>query len=103
MSSVSFVTARSSQQKKSKSSTPRGLEASYEVLGGDSSSHSDAAISDVEEEQQLANVNGEEVRANVEVFLKKNIVQSAVAGVAFLMSVVGIWGDGLGQQTIVIA
>ncbi|CCC11052.1 unnamed protein product [Sordaria macrospora k-hell] len=98
MSSVSFVTARSSQQKK-KSSTPRGLEASYEVLG-DSASHSEAT-SDVEEE--LANVNGEEVRANVEVFLKKNIVQSAVAGVAFLMSVVGIWGDGLGRQTIVIA
>ena len=39
MSSVSFVTARSSQQKK-KSSTPRGLEASYEVLGDPS--HSEA-------------------------------------------------------------
>ncbi|KAJ4363818.1 hypothetical protein N0V85_009310 [Neurospora sp. IMI 360204] len=98
MSSVSFVTARSSQQKK-KTSTPRGLEASYEVLGDPS--HSESGEEDVEEE--LANVNGEEVRANVEVFLKKNIVQSAVAGVAFLMSVVGIWGDGLGQRTIVIA
>ncbi|KAK3338152.1 hypothetical protein B0H65DRAFT_313391 [Neurospora tetraspora] len=98
MSSVSFVTARSSQQKK-KTSTPRGLEASYEVLGDPS--HSESGSEDVEEE--LANVNGEEVRANVEVFLKKNIVQSAVAGVAFLMSVVGIWGDGLGQRTIVIA
>ncbi|KAK3398450.1 hypothetical protein B0T20DRAFT_208749 [Sordaria brevicollis] len=100
MSSVSFVTARSSQQKK-KTSTPRGLEASYEVLGDPSHSEATSGSEDVEEE--LANVNGEEVRANVEVFLKKNIVQSAVAGVAFLMSVVGIWGDGLGQQTIVIA
>ncbi|EGO59576.1 hypothetical protein NEUTE1DRAFT_116569 [Neurospora tetrasperma FGSC 2508] len=100
MSSVSFVTARSSQQKK-KSSTPRGLEASYEVLGDPSHSEATSGSEDVEEE--LANVNGEEVRANVEVFLKKNIVQSVVAGVAFLMSVVGIWGDGLGQQIIVIA
>ncbi|KAK3503153.1 hypothetical protein B0T13DRAFT_509867 [Neurospora crassa] len=100
MSSVSFVTARSSQQKK-KSSTPRGLEASYEVLGDPSHSEATSGSEDVEEE--LANVNGEEVRANVEVFLKKNIVQSVVAGVAFLMSVVGIWGDGLGQQIVVIA
>ncbi|KAK1780067.1 hypothetical protein QBC45DRAFT_116671 [Copromyces sp. CBS 386.78] len=100
MSSVSFVTARSSQQQKKKSSTPRGLEASYEVLGDPSHSEATSGSEDVEE--GLANVNGEEVRANVEVFLKKNIVQSAVAGVAFLMSVVGIWGDGLGPQTIVI-
>lgn len=39
-------------------------------------------------------INGEEVRGEVEGFLKKQAVSTAVAGLGFLMAVVGIWGDG---------
>lgn len=69
------------------------MEASYEVLPVGSDAHSEGSAEDVEPEE--AEVNGEEVRAEVEGFLKQQIVRSAVAGLAFLMSVVGIWGDGV--------
>ncbi|KAK0715610.1 hypothetical protein B0H67DRAFT_601121 [Lasiosphaeris hirsuta] len=87
----------------------RAMEASYEVLGAGSDAHSEGAGSasgeelDVEEEH--ASVNGEEVRVKVEEFLKKQIVQSAVAGLGFLLAVVGIWGDGVAPvfaQSVVI-
>jgi len=72
------------------------MEASYEVLGSDAHSEGAGSASgedlDVIEEEQ---VNGEEVRAKVEVFLKKQVIQSAVTGLGFLLAVVGIWGDGV--------
>jgi len=72
------------------------MEASYEVVGaGDS--HSDGAASEDMEPEEEARLNGEEVRGELEHFLKKQILQTAVAGLGFLMAVVGIWGDGTVQ------
>lgn len=65
------------------------MEASYEVLGSDA--HSEGT--DVGGEEEV--VNGEEVRARVQMFLKKQVVQTAVTAVGFVVAVVGIWGDGL--------
>lgn len=82
------------------------MEASYEVLGSDV--HSEGAGSASGEEHDEAgdeHVNGEEVRVRVESFLKRQLVQTGVAGVGFLLAVVGIWGDGVApaaSQAIVI-
>lgn len=78
------------------------MEASYEVLGAGSDGHSEGAGSgsgeEVEGEAERAeHMNGEEVRTKVEAFLKKQMVQTAVNGLGFLMAVVGIWGDGASQ------
>ena len=77
------------------------MEASYEVVGGTSSdSHSDGAASeDLErdDEAATASLNGEEVRGEVEYFLRRQVAQTAVAGAAFVMAIVGIWGDGAAQ------
>lgn len=77
------------------------MEMSYDVIGSDA--HSEATLdsaSDRSVEDDTAatpassdNVNGEEVRGEVEGFLKKQAVSTAVAGLGFLMAVVGIWGD----------
>lgn len=86
------------------------MEASYEVLGGgglDAHSEGEGTASgeEMEGEEAEADVNGEEVRAGVEAFLKKQIVRGAVAGLGFLLSVVGVWGDGVapvhGQAVII--
>jgi autophagy-related protein 33 len=85
------------------------MEASYEVLGsGGSDAHSEGSNGEeveAEERREEGSVNGEEVRADVEAFLKKQIVRSALAGLGFLLSVVGIWGDGVTPvygQTVVV-
>lgn len=71
------------------------MEASYEMLGADAHSEGSVEASGEElEGEESGAVNGEEVRAEVETFLKKQIVRSAFAGLGFLLSVVGIWGDG---------
>ena len=67
------------------------MEASYEVLGG-FDAHSEGSAEELEEE---VDVNGEQVRAQVEVFLQKQIVRGALSGLGFLLTVVGIWGDGI--------
>ncbi|KAF5517553.1 Autophagy-related protein 33 [Colletotrichum aenigma] len=84
------------------------MEASYEVLGD---THSDAA-SDGEAAAAAAfaeeeeNFNGEEIRVVVDGFRKTQIVQTAIASVGFLMSVIGIWGDGAIQvfqtETVIV-
>lgn len=61
----------------------RGVESSYELLGD---SHSEAS----EEEE----VNGEEVRAEMEEFRFSQAVRTGVSFVGFGMAVLGIWGDG---------
>lgn len=81
------------------------MEASYEVLGD---SHSEGAGSeDTNEPEEEAHMNGEDVRGEVEVFLKRQVVQTTMAGLGFLMAVVGIWGDGavrvFQSETFVIA
>lgn len=64
------------------------MEASYEVLGD---SHSDG---DLPSESELEDVNGEEVRANVEGAARAYLVKTGFAAAAFVLSVVGLWGDG---------
>lgn len=79
--------AAAAQDKKERAAAARArMEASYEVLGSDA--HSEGA-----DEEEM--VNGEEVRARVQMFLKKQVVQTAVTAVGFVVAVVGIWGDGL--------
>lgn len=56
----------------------RQMEASYEVVGGE-----------VEEEE-----NGEEVREMITGFMKSQVLRTGIAAAGFVMSVVGIWGDG---------
>lgn len=75
------------------------MEASYEVLGD---AHSDGTVSgeEVEEDQaaqQQQQQNGEEVRAQVETFLKERLVQTSLAALSFAISIVGIWGDGASE------
>ncbi len=84
------------------------MEASYEVLGSAtagsvsggsvSDSHSDGGATSDDTagpgSSGSAAINGEEVRAAVEVFLKRQIVRTAVSGLAFAMAIVGLWGDG---------
>ena len=103
------------------------MEASYEVLGSTtagsvsggsvSDSHSDGGAGSDEADAGAgaagaaggnATVNGEEVRASVEVFLKRQIARTVVSGMAFAMAVVGLWGDGarrvpVWHETIVVA
>lgn len=72
------------------------MEASYEVLGaGGSDVHSEGSVGEEADSEDVAEVNGEEVRAEVEDFLKKQLVRGALAGLGFVLSVVGIWGDGV--------
>lgn len=74
------------------------MEASYDVIGSDA--HSEATLDSASDRSieddgaAAADVNGEEVRGEVEAFLKKQVVSAATAGLGFLMAVVGIWGDG---------
>ncbi|CAK7217192.1 hypothetical protein SCUCBS95973_003060 [Sporothrix curviconia] len=91
----------------SASSSHAHMEASYEVLGSTtagsvsggsvSDSHSDGGAGSDETEAAAggnAAVNGEEVRASVETFLKRQIARTVVSGVAFAVAIVGLWGDG---------
>lgn len=41
-----------------------------------------------------AAINGEEVRAGMEQFQIAQAVRAGISGLGFLMSVVGLWGDG---------
>lgn len=80
------------------------MEMSYDMINSDA--HSEATLDSasdrsLEEDSAAAtpgsdpnNVNGEEVRGEVEGFLKKQVVSTAVAGLGFVMAVIGIWGDG---------
>lgn len=64
------------------------MDASYEVLGD---SHSEGTSASDEGEED---VNGEELRIAIEGFKFNQSVRFALAGLAFAMSLVGIWGDG---------
>ncbi|KAG0650658.1 Autophagy-related 33 [Hyphodiscus hymeniophilus] len=74
----------------------RQMDASYEVLGHDSNSEGTMSGEELEEE-----VNGEEVRQQMEGFKMSQMIRTAVAGLGFAMSVVGIWGDGAADVVIV--
>ncbi|KAI1872848.1 hypothetical protein JX265_004776 [Neoarthrinium moseri] len=79
------------------------MEASYEVLGDSHSEEGSAGLSGEELDEEI---NGEEIRGEVELFVKNQLVQTAMAGIGFMMAVVGIWGDGIydlaGSETLVI-
>lgn len=97
---------RRDQQQQRAAAAARRMEMSYDMIGSDV--HSEATLDSasdrsVEDDSAAAaaahpaspdNVNGEEVRGEVEGFLKKQAVSTAVAGLGFAMAVVGIWGDG---------
>ncbi|KAI1184855.1 hypothetical protein F5B17DRAFT_410415, partial [Nemania serpens] len=68
----------------------RRMVASYEVLGD---SHVEEADNDLVDEE----INGEEVRSDVEVFIRDQLVRTVVAGLGFAVAVLGIWGDGAHQ------
>lgn len=94
---VSSSHRQSSAARKDRSAARR-MEASYDVIGSDA--HSEATLDSASDRSieddgaAAADVNGEEVRGEVEAFLKKQVVSAATAGLGFLMAVVGIWGDG---------
>jgi autophagy-related protein 33 len=73
----------------------RNLEASYEVLGD---AHSEPAS-----EEDLDDVNGEEVRAEVEGLVRAYAVRTGLAALGFAMAVVGIWGDGAPQAVVYVS
>ncbi|KAI1143576.1 hypothetical protein F5Y05DRAFT_157826 [Hypoxylon sp. FL0543] len=85
-------------QARKEKQTARGMEASYEVLGD---AHSDEGVSGEELEEDI---NGEEVRSEVEFFVRNQLIQTAISGIGFMMAVVGIWGDGAVSvaETIVV-
>ena len=71
------------------------MEASYEVLGD---VHSEPAS-----EEEIDDVNGEEVRVEVESLARRYMVQTGLAALGFAMSVVGIWGDGSPQAVVYVS
>lgn len=77
------------------------MEMSYDMVGSDIhnegtfDSASDKSIEDDAAANTTSdNVNGEEVRGEVEVYLKRQATRTAVAGLAFFLAIVGLWGDG---------
>ncbi|KAF4455428.1 autophagy-related protein 33 [Fusarium austroafricanum] len=71
------------------------MEASYEVLGD---AHSEPAS-----EEDIDDVNGEEVRAEVEGLVRSYIARTALSALGFAMAVVGIWGDGAPQAVVYVS
>jgi len=71
------------------------MDSSYEVLGS-SDRESEMSGEDMDDD-----VNGEEVREEMEGFMLTQIIRTAIAGVGFAMSVVGIWGDGAADMVII--
>ncbi|KAI1197740.1 hypothetical protein F5X97DRAFT_324163 [Nemania serpens] len=77
-------------QARKEKAAARRMVASYEVLGD---SHTEEGDNEFVDEE----VNGEEVRSEVEVFVRDQLVRTAVAGLGFAVAVLGIWGDGAHQ------
>ncbi|TVY19274.1 hypothetical protein LARI1_G002373 [Lachnellula arida] len=84
------VRAKKTAPKRDGKGKGRQMDASYEVLGA-SDRDSEGTVSEEETEED---VNGEEVREQMEGFMKRQIATTVLAGLGFAMSVVGIWGDG---------
>ncbi|RDA85175.1 hypothetical protein CP532_2395 [Ophiocordyceps camponoti-leonardi (nom. inval.)] len=62
------------------------MESSYEVLGD---AHSEGTS-----EEEVEDLNGEEVRAEVETLTRGYMARTGLAACGFVLAVVGIWGDG---------
>ncbi|KAI1307769.1 hypothetical protein F5Y03DRAFT_115465 [Xylaria venustula] len=83
-----------SRSRKEKAAARR-MESSYEVLGD---SHSEENTSSASGDEHLEEeINGEDVRSEVEFFVRNQLVQTAVAGLGLAISVLGLWGDGAHQ------
>jgi len=78
------------------------MDASFEVLSGNAGDSNSEGMNSSGEDEIDELVNGEDVREEMEEFKLKQVVRSAVAGVGFAMSVVGIWGDG-GVPVVIMA
>ena len=77
------------------------MDASYEVLSKSAKDYESAGLASSEEEVD-DDVNGEEVREEMEVFMQSQVIRTVVAGLGFAMSVVGIWGDGALTEIIFV-
>ncbi|GFP53805.1 hypothetical protein ACSS6W_001414 [Trichoderma asperelloides] len=80
-------TSKPAGARKATSSRAR-MEASYEVLGD---SHSEG---DLPSESELEDINGEEVRANIDGAARAYLARTGFAAAGFVLSVIGLWGDG---------
>ncbi|KAI1176244.1 hypothetical protein F4777DRAFT_285052 [Nemania sp. FL0916] len=96
-SSTSAATQRRAAvaQARKEKAAARRMVASYELLDDSHTEEGTASASgdDLVEEE----INGEEVRSEVELFVRNQLVQTAVAGLGFAMAVLGVWGDGAHQ------
>jgi len=72
------------------------MDASYEVLGHDTNSEGTLSGEEAEDE-----VNGEEVRQQMEGFMTSQIARTVIAGLGFAVSLVGLWGDGAADLVII--
>ncbi|TGJ78843.1 hypothetical protein E0Z10_g9924 [Xylaria hypoxylon] len=70
----------------------RRMEASYEVLGDSHIEEGTGSASS--EDSSEEDINGEEVRSEVEFFVRNQLIQTAVSGLGLAIAVLGIWGDG---------
>ncbi|CAJ2501744.1 Uu.00g045970.m01.CDS01 [Anthostomella pinea] len=93
---------RAAVQARKEKQAARHMEASYEVLGD---SHSEEGTASTSGEELEEDVNGEEVRSDVEFFVRNQLVQTAMASIGFMMAVTGIWGDGAADvaETLIVA
>ncbi|OAA48699.1 hypothetical protein NOR_01949 [Metarhizium rileyi] len=87
---------RTAQRQQPRKSSPRArMEASYEVLGD---VHSEPAS-----EEDIEDINGEEVRAEVERLARGYFARTGMAALGFAMAVVGLWGDGVPKAAVYLA
>ncbi|KAI1359129.1 hypothetical protein F5Y08DRAFT_320254 [Xylaria arbuscula] len=91
-SSASKRRAALAQARKEKAAAKR-MEASYEVLGD---SHAEESTGSASGDDVVADeeINGEEVRSEVQVFIQNQLVQTATAGLGLAIAILGLWGDG---------
>ncbi|GKT98732.1 hypothetical protein FLAG1_00375 [Fusarium langsethiae] len=98
LSSVAPILIPTPAPRRAAASAPRKssrakMEASYEVLGD---AHSEPAS-----DEDIEDINGEEVRAEVEGLTRSYLARTAISALGFAMAVVGIWGDGASQSVYV--
>lgn len=74
------------KEKEGKGKAKAMMEASYEVLG-DTPSEEETEV--VEEE-----INGEQLRSEMQSFAKTESIRAGVSAFAFVLACVGLWGDG---------
>lgn len=89
--------ARTAKKAADRKGKGRQIDASYDLLGHDSNSEATLSGEELDED-----VNGEEVRQQMEGFMTSQIARTVVAGLGFAMSVIGIWGDGAAADATVV-